>query len=714
MTRKASPRTPPHPPAPPPAAPEPDPARAWRARAEKILKDKPVPPPDNLAGMSAHEMQRIIHELRVHQIEMEAQNEELQRQHAELAAAEVLNADLKESLRIKRLAFDLAISANCIANTEGVLTHANDSFIRLWGYPSTAEVVGKPIPHFLQDPKDAAAIIAAIDEAGCWEGCYTAKRKDGSTFIAHGLLTLMRDELGQSFGYQSSVLDITERGRTEAALHASEARYREIFELAADGILQSSPDGIIIGANSQMLKLAGRSLDQQLGLHVSVLFSSEELAAVPLRFDLLNQERSLIIERNLLRPDGTRVPVEMRSKLMPDGTCLTIYSDITARKQAGQTLLHWSHTLEQRVAERTEELLQSEARFRQLAEVTVEGIAISEGGRLIDGNAQLGTIHGYELAEMIGRPVMDFIAPESRATVTESICTESETVYEALGLRKDGSVFPAEAHGRMGNWHGKTVRFTALRDLTEGKRLAARIQAQQEEIERVGRLALISEISAAIIHQICQPISSLSNNLAGAVATVRACELQRCNSIKTLDAIQEDVTRIREIVIHLRALAHPERPDRSRIDLNRVVVDVLPLLQREATIRRIRLKTALAPDLPPLLGDAIQLEQVVLNLVRNGFDACADCPPLRRWVTITTQVLPGQELELCVWDAGSGLAPAIENRLFEVFFTTKQEGHGLSLRLCRTIVNAHDGSIEAANNPGGCGAVFRVLLPAES
>jgi signal transduction histidine kinase len=104
----------------------------------------------------------------------------------------------------------------------------------------------------------------------------------------------------------------------------------------------------------------------------------------------------------------------------------------------------------------------------------------------------------------------------------------------------------------------------------------------------------------------------------------------------------------------------------------------------------------------------------VLNLVRNGFDACADCPPLRRWVTITTQVLPGQELELCVWDAGSGLAPAIENRLFEVFFTTKQEGHGLGLRLCRTIVNAHDGSIEAANNPGGCGAVFRVLLPAES
>lgn len=706
MTRKVSPRT--------PTAPAPGSARALRVRAEQTIKDHPASPPENLAGMSAHEMHRIIHELRVHQIEVEAQNDELRRQHAELAAAETRNADLKQALRIKSLAFDLAINAISIANPEGVLTTANTSFLRIWGYSSKEEVVGKPILHFFLDRREAAAIMEALNEAGRWEGTFAAKRKDGSSFIAHGLAAVLRDEMGQHIGYQSSVLDITERRRMEAALQTSEARYREIFELAADGILQSSPRGIITGANVQMLKLAGRSLDQLLGQHVSSILVPDELVTVPLQLDVSDNKWPLVVERHLLRPDGTRVPVESHPKMMPDGTCLTIYSDITVRKQAEQTLLHWSHTLEQRVAERTEELLQSKARFRQLAEVTVEGIAISEGGRLIDGNAQLGTIHGYELAEMIGRPVMDFIAPESRATVAESICTESETVYEALGLRKDGSVVPIEAHGRMGEWDGRAVRLTALRDLTESKRMAARIQAQQTELDRVGRLALISEISAAIIHQICQPISSLSTNLAVAVATVRACELQRCNFMKTLNAIQEDVTRIREIVIHLRALAHPERPDRSWIDLNRVVVDVLPLLQREATIRRIRLKTALAPDLPPLLGDAIQLEQVVLNLVRNGFDACADCPPLRRRVTITTRSLPGQELELCVWDAGIGIAPAIEDRLFEVFFTTKQEGHGLGLRLCRTIVQAHDGSIEAANNPEGCGAVFRVLLPAEA
>ncbi|MCX6880085.1 MAG: PAS domain S-box protein [Verrucomicrobia bacterium] len=834
MTSKASPRT--------PAAPEPDSARALRARAEKTIKDKPVPPPENPAGMSAHEMQRVIHELRVHQIEVEAQNEGLQRQQAEQAAGEARNADLKESLRIKSLAFDSAINAKSIANTEGILTEANDAFLRNWGYSSKEEVIGKPIPHFLQDPKDAAAIIATLDETGFWEGSYVATRKDGSSFIAHGLATSMRDELGEVIGYQSSVLDITERRQTEAALQASEARYREIFELAVDGILQGGPGCIITGANAQMLKLAGRSLHQILGLHVSMLFSSEELATVPLWFDLLNKNWPLDVECSLLRPDGTRVPVEMHSKMMPDGTYQTISRDITERKhsedalresehkyrmlhesmmdafvsvdmtgrfldsnpayremtgysedelrrltysditpeswhaiesrvvaeqviplgysniyqkeyrrkdgkiipvelrtclirdadgtpafmwaiirditirqQAEQTLQNWSQTLERQVAERTEELQQSEARFRFLAETTFEGIAFSEGGRLIDGNAQLGKILGYELAEMIGRPVMDFVAPESRATVAETISSmEHETIYECLSLRKDGTVVPTEAHGRMVIWHGKRLRVTVLRDLTESKRLAATIQAKQAEIERAKRLVLISEISAGIIHQISQPLSSAGTNLAVAIAKMGGCAQPHCNSLGILDEVQGDVTRMREIVIHLRALVHPERPDRTRTDLNRLVAEVLPLLQREAGIHQIHLKTILAPDLPPLLADAVQLKQVVLSLVRNGFDACVEFPPVRRVVAISTRALPGQKLELCVRDAGIGIAPSVEERLFDLFFTTKKEGLGIGLRLCRTIVEAHGGLVEADNNPDRCGAVFRVLLPAES
>ena len=815
MTRKASPRG-------PAAAGPDDSASALRARAEPTIEDMPVPPPENLAGMSAHEIQRIIHELRVHQIEVEAQNEELRRQHAELTAAEARYREI----------FELAADGILQGSPGGIVIDANSQMLELAGR-SRDQLLGLHISG-LFGSEELAAVPLRFDLLNQERPLIIERnllRPDGTRVPVEMHSKMMPDGTSQTI-YR----DITERRRTEAALHASEARYREIFELAADGILHTSPRGIITGANAQMLELAGKSLDQLLGQLVSKLFVPDERVAVPLRSDLSEKEWPLVVERNLLRPDGTRVPVEIHSKMMPDDTCQTIYRDIserkqaeqalnefhetfrafmrnapimsyilsvtptesrilyasdnyeqkfgkpmaeilgkttadffppefaarmhdadlqtmasgavmeseqelngrilhaikfpivlgsralvagytidiTERKQAEQTLRNWNQTLARQVAERTQDLQHSEARFRQLAEITFEGIAISEGGILVDGNTQLGKIHGYELAEMIGRPVMDFVAPESRASVAETMRTESEAIHECLSLRKDGSVVPTEAHGRMGTWLGKTVRLTALRDLTESKRLAARIEAQQTEIERVGRLALISEISAAIIHQICQPISSLSTNLAAATATAGACEQQRCNTLEILNEIQEDVNRMREIVVHLRALAHPERPVRTQTDLNRMVTDVLPLLQREAGIRQVRLETALAPDLPPLLADAIPLKQVVLNLVRNGFDACAECPPLRRLVTITTRSLPGQELELCVRDAGIGIPPAIEDRLFEVFFTTKREGHGLGLRLCRTIIQAHDGSIEAANNPEGCGAVFRVLLPAAS
>jgi PAS domain S-box-containing protein len=124
----------------------------------------------------------------------------------------------EESLRLKNLVFDEAITANSIAGLDGVITEANAMLLRLWGYTSKAEVVGKPIPHFLHDPKEATAIVTALDQSGQWEGSYTARRKDGSTFTAYGMATVVRAENGEIVGYQSSVIDITERVKAETEI----------------------------------------------------------------------------------------------------------------------------------------------------------------------------------------------------------------------------------------------------------------------------------------------------------------------------------------------------------------------------------------------------------------------------------------------------------------------------------------------------------------
>lgn len=387
-------------------------------------------------------------------------------------------------------------------------------------------------------------------------------------------------------------------------------------------------------------------------------------------------------------------------------------ADITVQKQAEETLRKWNQTLEHRVAERTKELRQSEARFRQLAETTFEGIAISKDGILTDVNTQLAALLGYESDEMLGRPVTDFVAPEARDSVAQRLREGQSIAYESSCLRKDGTSFPAEIHGRMGIWQGQPSRITALRDLTASKLAAEKLQAQQTELEQSHRLSLISEVSAGIIHQIGQPLCAMGANLAVVMAKLSACKLKSCGSLEIIKEIEAEVDNMREVVIHMRKLAQDSRSKCAPMDPNVMLDSVLPLLRQEAATRGIRLEARLQGDLPAVVADAVQLNQVILILVRNAFDACADCPPERRAVTVMTRSVAGAGVELAVSDAGTGIAPEVMDRLFEPFFSTKAEGLGIGLRLSRTIVEAHGGSIQAANN--GHGATFRVTLPASA
>lgn len=519
---------------------------------------------------------------------------------------------------------------------------------------------------------------------------------------------------------EGNIAQLQERRWTLRALRQSEEKHRKLHQSMQDAFVLTNMDGRILESNQAYRDLLGYS-EEELSRLTYIELTPERWRPMEqelVEAQILEHDFSEVYEKEYVRKDGTLLPVELRTFLIRDGTgaasaMWAIVRDLTDRKATEEITRQWQQTLERRLSERAQQLRQSEARFRQLAEATFEGIVISEDGIILDGNPQLAAMFGYDLAEMIGHPVMDFVPPESRPKFAEILRENTDRPYEWIGMRKDGSLFPVAANPRIRQWQDRTVRITALRDLTENKRVAAKIQEQETELEQVQRLALISEISAGIIHQISQPISAVSNNLAAAMITPTSCKSKHCKSLEVLHEIQEETVRMREIVIHLRALADPEQPNRSSLDFNSVLADVLPLLQREATTRQIRLEAAPAPNHLPIQGDAVQLKQVVLNLARNAFDACTDCPPPRRQVYITTRSIPKQGIELTVRDAGVGIAPADEHRLFGLFFTTKQEGRGVGLRLCRTIVQAHDGSIEAANNPDGIGAVFRVLLPAD-
>ena len=289
--------------------------------------------------------------------------------------------------------FDNATDAIYIQDEDSVFLDVNEGAVRMYGYPKEI-LVGKT-PHFVSAPgkNDFKAIDAMVKRA--YEGEpqhfeFWGLRANGEIFPKE-----LRVVNGTYFGKKVNIVmaqDITERKQAEVALQESEKRFRELIELAADGILIGSNDGNIIAANTYMQILTGRPADQLIDHNISELFGENVLKENPLRYDLLKKGETVVREREILHPDGKTIPIEMHTKMMPDGTYQSIYRDVTERK-------------------RSEEILrESETKFKSLVESTSDLIWESSiEGYYTYVSPQFENLLGYIDDEVIGKSPYDFM-----------------------------------------------------------------------------------------------------------------------------------------------------------------------------------------------------------------------------------------------------------------------------------------------------------------
>ena len=276
----------------------------------------------------------------------------------------------------------------------------------------------------------------------------------------------------------------------------------------------------------------------------------------------------------------------------------------------------------------------------------------------------------------------------------------------------DGTIRWWDSRGRTTHdEHGAAVRMVGVNvDITARKQGEAELHEQRREVAHLGRVAVVGELSIALAHELRQPLAAILAN-ANAGQRLLAQSQPDLGQIRDIfDDIATDDARAADVITRLRGLLRNDAVTREPLDVNAVVRDALLLARPDIAARHVSLHTRFEPHLPVLAADRIQLQQVLLNLTINGCEAMERSPIGTRHLIVSTSSGPEGSIEITVTDVGPGIPPDRLEHIFEPFVTTKPQGLGLGLSICRSIVTAHGGRIEAESSPEG-GASFRISLP---
>jgi two-component system, LuxR family, sensor kinase FixL len=355
-----------------------------------------------------------------------------------------------------------------------------------------------------------------------------------------------------------------------------------------------------------------------------------------------------------------------------------------------------------------------------LATIPDAMIVIDERGIMTSFSSAAERLFGYSAEEAIGKNVKmlmpspyreehDAYLERYRKTGERKIIGIGRVV---VGERKDGSTFPLELSvGEVKTANQRS--FTGfIRDLTERQESEARLQELQSELVHVSRLTAMGEMASALAHEINQPLSAIVNYMKGSRRLLEDSTDERAAILReAMDKAGEQALRAGQVIRRLRDFVARGESERRVEDVRKLVEEASALALVGAKDTGVRVRFDFDPNINFVLADKVQIQQVLLNLVRNAIEAMEDAE--RRQLVISTAAASEDMVAISVADTGSGIAPEIGAQLFQPFITTKRHGMGIGLSISRTIIEAHGGTIAPRQNPGG-GTIFSFTLPAVS
>jgi PAS domain S-box-containing protein len=536
---------------------------------------------------------------------------------------------------------------------------------------------------------------------------YRMVAASGKTVWLHDIVHCERRD-GEPVELRGFLIDITESKRAQEALHESEDRFRNMANTAPVMIWMSGPDKLCTFFNKGWLDFRGRVLEQELGNGwIEGVHPDDRDRCVKIYQSAFDARQEFTMEYRLRRSDG-----EYR----------WITDKGVPRFENNDTFLGYIGTCTDITENRlSQQGLESQRAFlRQIIDINPNLIFVKDrDGRFTLVNQAVADAYGTTVDELIGKTDADFnpnrdeveffhrMDLEVMATLQERFIPE-EHITDARGkvrwlqtvkrpiLEKDGST--AQVLGTS-------------TDITQRREAESELRQQREDLAHVTRISAMGELAASLAHELNQPLTAILSNAQAAQRFLSAEPPDVEELREILKDIVHDNSRAGEVIRRLRALVRKEQPDFAPLEMLNVIDDVVLLLHSDSILHNVRVSLELVHELPLVRGDKIQLQQVMLNLLLNSFDAMKDCPAHERQVIVRGEWKDGA-VKVAVRDRGIGLSRDKLDKIFQPFYTTKRDGLGMGLSICRSIIEGHGGRLWAENNPDR-GATFYFTLPVE-
>jgi two-component system, cell cycle sensor histidine kinase and response regulator CckA len=683
---------------------------ALRQRAEKIAQEKAFQIPEHLESLSIEAAQQMLHELRVHQIELEIQNEELRRAHAELEAARARYFDL----------YDLAPVGYFTLSDQGLILEANLAAATMIGVARSA-LVKQPISRFiLKEDQDIFYLhrknLFETGEPQAFE--LRLVKEDAAPVWVRIDATVAHDADGAPL-CRATLIDITERRQIEEKLLNLMRQQELILSSAAEGILGLDLQGNHTFINVAAVKILGYEAEELIGRPSHKIWHHTKPDGSPFPaeecgiYDTYREGTRRNSTEVFWRKDGTCFPVEYASMPIYEkgqliGAVVT-FMDITERKQ-------------------TEEALrESEQRFMDVLYSSPDAVLLIDSEQFVDCNEAAARMLGYADRNEFLKTHPSELSPPSQPDGRSSFEKANEMMMAALERgfhqfewahrRANGEDFPVEVSLTSIVLHGKNVIHCMWRELTERKQAEAERAKLEVQLQQAQKMESVGRLAGGVAHDFNNMLGIILGHTEIAIAQVDPAQPLFAN----LEQIRMAANRSADLTRQLLAFARKQTIAPRVLDLNETVTDMLKMLRRLIG-EDISLTWQPKADLWPVNMDPSQIDQIMANLCVNARDSIPDVGK----VTIETGnsafdehscadhaiFVPGEYVVLAVSDDGCGMDKQTLAHIFEPFFTTKDVGKGTGLGLATVygIVKQNNGFIDVYSEPGQ-GTTFKIYLP---